>query len=214
MRLVKKFNEEINIDLICQVQSEVSSVIVGSEVPVAFELFTIGLAVLALIVPDESLADNAKARAIFLPVSRAAGDDLLAAKEAEVGATRSEADHVVATLGLEDLLLATRTLLVVLSFGQLLERVLFRHLSTTMSRRTDDVAGPRFALLASKTATQRAANRSRSFGSQVRAANRPANAAAVLAVQAGFHRHRVFLHLLSPRVQEVSVEQVPESPQV
>lgn len=209
MCLVKTFNEEIDISLIDKVQGEVSSV-----VKVRVKFVAIGHAVLALVVPDESLADNAKARAILLPVSRAAGDDLLAADEAEVGATRCDADHVVATLGLEDLLLATRTLLVVASFGQLLERVLLRHLPTTMSRRTDDVAGPRLALLASKAATQRAANRSRSFGSQIRAANSPANAAAVLAVQAGFHRHRVFFHPLSPRIQKRPVKQVPESPQI
>ena len=113
---------------------------------------------------------------------------------------------MIATLGLEDLFLATGTLLVVFSFGQLLERVLFRHLPTTMGLRTADVTAPHFALPASKAATLRAANRSRSFGSQIRAANNPANATPVLAVQAEFHGHAVFLQLLSPRGQEVCVE--------
>lgn len=103
---------------------------------------------------------------------------------------------MVATLRLENLFLATWTLLIVSPFAQLFERILFRQLLTMMGLRAADVAAARATLPASKATTLRAANRSRSFSSQVCAANIPVNAATLLAVHAGFHTHVVFLRFL------------------
>ena len=208
-RMVEDSDEAIDLNPLCYIRGQ------AENLNVAFILLAIGIAVLAFIVPDKVLALNTKARAVcFLPVSRAASDDFFAAEKAEVGGTRRETDHMVATLRLEDLFLATGTLLIVSPFDQLLERIFFQHLLTMMGLRTADVAAALPANPASRAMTDRAANKSQSFSPQVRAANVPVNAAAPLAVHAGFHRHIVLLHLLSPRGQEVSVEQVPVRPEV
>ena len=178
-------------------------------------LLAAGFAVLAVIVPDKVLTLDTKASATpFLPVSRAASDDQLATNKAEVGGARRDANHMIATLPLNDILLATGTLLVVSPFPKIPEWVLLQHFLTMMGLRTADVAAARPALLAGRAMTLRAANISRSFGSQERAANVPVNATALLTVHAGLRRHVVFFHLLRPRGQEVPVEQVPVRPEV
>jgi len=180
-----------------------------------FELLAIGYTVLAIVVPDHRLTSDAKTRAVaILPVSRATGGHLFAAEKAEVGLTRRNADHVVAACRLEYFFLAAGTLLIVSPFAQLLERILFQHLMTTVGLCAADVTAPRLAPPASVTMTQRAANRSRSLGTQIRTANTSVNAATMLAIQAGFYRRSVFAHLLSPCVLELIVEQVPEGPEV
>lgn len=121
---------------------------------------------------------------------------------------------MIATLRQDDLLLATRTLLVVLPFAQILKRILFQHLMTTVVLRAADITGPRPTPPAGAAATSQAANSSGAFGAQESAANNPVGAAAMFTVQAGLHRLGVFSQLLSPRVEEFPVEQVPERPDV
>jgi hypothetical protein len=214
-RMVKDFDEALEFNTLVKIRGWSISFVVGVEVSgielqVALILAT-SIAVLAIVVPEKRLTLDTKASATaFLPVSQAASDDLLAANKAEMGGTRWVADHVVATLPLEDLFLATGTLLVVLPFAHLLERVFLHHLLTMMSLR----AAARPALPASRAMTHRAANRPESPGPQIRAANIPVNAAALLAVHAGLHRHVIILQLLRPRGQKISIEQVPECPDV
>jgi hypothetical protein len=119
---------------------------------------------------------------------------------------------VIAPLSWEDLLLTAGTSLIVLPSSKLFEHIHCCCFVAGVLPRTDGIDTGSPATAASVALTALAKLRSQPSLPKKLTTNISTVKVPMLAIQTLLHRHGILFHLLSPRLAEVVVENVPERP--